>query len=85
MIADSLKIKKIVVLRDSTPPLPPFANLLFFWPVKRVRGASGEALICIKDFTVSLRVGLKKRTTAPSVKVGPNIAIFLPSRRKPNT
>ena len=80
MIADSLKIKKIVVLRDSPPPFPHLPTCYFFWPVKHVRGGSGEALICIKDFTVSLRVGLKERTTAPSVKVGPNIAIFLPSR-----
>ena len=76
MIADSLKIKKSACCEIAPPPPP---------PVKHARGASGEALICSMDLTVSLRVGLKKRTTAPGLTVGPDIAIFLPSRRKPNT
>ena len=70
---DSLKQKtktKKTACWEIDPPLPrpAFATLLFFFCQFEStfrRGAIGEALICIKDFTVSWRVGLKTRKGRP--------------------
>ena len=66
---DSLKQKtktKKTACWEIDPPLPrpAFATLLFFFcqfESTRRRGVSSEALTCIKDFTVSRRVGLKTK------------------------